>query len=56
MENKILKVKRVNAYVDAKGHKFVVVEFEGGEKTFINEGLLAYACQNAKTVKAKESK
>ena len=53
MVEKKKKTKSVNAYVDKNGHKFVVVMLENGNKTFINEGLLAYACQNAKQVKEK---
>lgn len=51
-----LKVKSVNAYIKESGKKLVVIEFDGGDKCFVNEGLLAYACQNAKKVKAKDSK
>lgn len=53
MAEKVIKTKSVNAYVDKYGHKFVVILLENGNKTFINEGLLAYACQNAKQVKEK---
>ena len=53
MTETIVKTKSVNAYVDKNGHKFVVIVLENGNKTFINEGLLTYACQNAKTVKNK---
>ena len=49
----IVKTKSVNAYVDKNGHKFVVIVLDNGNKTFINEGLLAYACKNAKSVKDK---
>ena len=48
-----LKTKSVNAYIKESGKKLVVIEFENGDKCFVNEGLLAYACQNAKKVKAK---
>ena len=51
-----LKVKSVNAYVKENGKKLVVIEFDNQDKCFINEGLLAYACQNARKVKAKEKK
>lgn len=51
---KIIKTKSVNAYEDKNGHKFVVILLEDGTKTFINEGLLAYACQHSKAVKDKE--
>ena len=47
-----LKVKGVNAYVK-DGRKFVVITNENNDKVFINEGLLAYAFQNAKEVKQK---
>lgn len=46
----VLKVKSVNAYVK-NGHKFVVITNENNDKVFINEGLLAYAFQNAKECK-----
>ena len=45
MAETVIKTKSVNAYVDKYGHKFVVILLENGNKTFINEGLLAYACQ-----------
>ena len=48
-----LKVKSVNAYIKENGKKLVVIEFDNKQKAFINEGLLAYACQNAKQVKQK---
>lgn len=51
-----LKVKSVNAYIKENGKKLVVIEFDNKQKAFINEGLLAYACQNAKQVKSKEKK
>ena len=53
MAETIVKTKSVNAYVDKNGHKFVVVVLENGNKTFINEGLLAYAWKKKKTVKEK---
>ena len=40
-----LKVKSVNAYIKENGKKLVVIEFDNKDKVFINEGLLAYACQ-----------
>ena len=55
MAETVIKTKSVNAYVDKYGHKFVVILLENGNKTFINEGLLAYACQNAKQVKEKSN-
>ena len=51
-----LKVKSVNAYIKENGKKLVVIEFDNNDKVFLNEGLLAYACQNAKQVKPKEKK
>ena len=51
-----LKVKSVNAYVKENGKKLVVIEFDNKDKVFLNEGLLAYACQNAKQVKPKTKK
>ena len=48
-----LKVKSVNSIIKENGKKFVVINFENGDCTFINEGLLAYACQNAKPKKSK---
>lgn len=48
-----LKVKSVNAYIKENGKKLVVIELDNKDKIFLNEGLLAYACQNAKQVKQK---
>lgn len=47
-----MKVKSVNAYIK-NNRKFAVIVLENGERCFINEGLLAYAFQNAKEVKEK---
>ncbi len=55
-KNLVVKTKSVNAYVNEKGHRFIRIVLENGYVTFINEGLVAYACQNASQVKSKQSK
>lgn len=55
MAETVVKAKSVNAYENANGHKFVVISLDNGTKVFINEGLLAYACKNAKKIKDKKA-
>lgn len=49
-----LKVKSVNAYIKENGNKLIVINTEAGDTIFVNEGLVAYACQNAKPMKKKD--
>lgn len=55
MENLVVKTKSVNAYDNEKGHRFIRIVLENGCVTFINEGLVAYACQNASKTTSKKS-
>lgn len=48
-----VKAKNVNAYIKANGKKVVCITLEDGNVVFVNEALLAYACQNAKEIKQK---
>lgn len=47
-----VKFKNVNAYIK-NGKKVVCIALENGDVVWVNEALLAYACQNAKEVKSK---
>ena len=49
-----LKVKSVNAFIKENGNKLIVINTEAGDTIFLNEGLVAYACQNAKQMKSKK--
>lgn len=51
-----LKVKSVNAYEKENGNKLIVIEFDNKDKCFINEGLVAYACQHSRKIKPKDKK
>ena len=51
-----MKAVSVNAYIKKNGNKLVVIKTDTKETLFINEGLLAYACQNAKPMKDKDEK
>ena len=51
-----MKFTHLNAYKDAKGREYIVVELENGDKVFINKAIIIYAFDHIRTVKAKESK
>lgn len=51
-----VKFTHLNAYKDAKGREYAVIELENGDKLFINKAIIKYAFDNIRTVKAKESK
>lgn len=51
-----MKYKSVNAYVKPTGAKIICVTLENDQVVWLNEGLVKYACINAKPMKAKESK
>ena len=51
-----MKAVSVNAYIKKNGNKLVVIKTDTNETLFINEGLLAHACQNGKPMKDKDEK
>lgn len=50
------KIKSINAYIKKTGTKIIVIKLDNGDVLFTNEGLVAYACQNAKPIKEKDVK
>ena len=51
-----MKFTHLNAYKDAKGHEYIVVELDNGEAVFINKAIIMYAFDHVRAVKPKESK
>lgn len=54
-DNKVVKMKHINAYLREDGKKFLSVELENGTVTFINYAILKYAMDNIKTVATKKA-
>lgn len=56
MVKEMSKIKSINAYIKKTGTKLIVIKLDNGDVLFTNEGLVAYACQNAKPIKEKDEK
>ena len=48
-----VKFTHLNAYKDAKGREYAVIELENGDKLFINKAIIKYAFDHVKDVKPK---
>lgn len=48
-----MKFTHLNAYKDAKGREYIVVELDNGEKVFINKAIIMYAFDHVRDVKPK---
>lgn len=51
-----MKFTHLNAYRDAKGREYIVVELENGDKVFINKAIINYAFDHIRDVKPKTKK
>lgn len=54
MENNLVEVKSVDAYVNKNGKINVRLKLANDTVCFVSQGLINYACEHAKETKAQD--
>lgn len=54
MENNVIEVKSVDAYVNKNGKINVRLKLANNTICFVPQGLINYACEHAKTAKTQD--